>query len=276
MSEPDAQRWDLPSVEGASMPRPGAKGVNVMHLTLVEREAWQHGFKDGHVEGVRKGEAELAKRIAEVDVKIAALDAIIGTLARPAGRSRRRDRDRAHAARAHRGQTSARRELRIDPTQIIGIIRHTVSLLPLSARNIKIQLHPDDAAIVRGKLTPASGQQEWTLAEDPLMARGGCRLTTDNSSIDARFEAAVAAALSGLLGDDRTERPAARPRARRNERRTRISRAARAGLGRAHAAPGESRAATALTAGGRFADAHGGPRARSLGCQAAVATSAIS
>ena len=62
------------------MPRPGAKGVNVMHLTLVEREAWQHGYKDGHVEGVRKGEAELAKRIAEVDVKIAALDAIIGTL----------------------------------------------------------------------------------------------------------------------------------------------------------------------------------------------------
>ena len=39
------------------------------------------------------------------------------------------------------------------------------------------------------------------------MARGGCRVTTDNSSIDARFETAVAAALSGLLGDDRAERP---------------------------------------------------------------------
>jgi len=60
---PNAQRWDLPSVEGAALPRPGAQGVNVMHLTLVEREAWQHGYKDGHVEGVRKGEAELAKRI---------------------------------------------------------------------------------------------------------------------------------------------------------------------------------------------------------------------
>jgi len=209
MSEPDAQRWDLPSVEGASMPRPGAKGVNVMHLTLVEREAWQHGFKDGHVEGVRKGEAELAKRIAEVDVKIAALDAIIGTLARPL-----EDLDAAIETELTRlaltvGKHLARRELRIDPTQIIGIIRHTGSLLPLSARNIKIQLHPDDAAIVRGKLTPASGQQEWTLAEDPLMARGGCRLTTDNSSIHARFQAPVAAPLSGLLGDDRTERPAA-------------------------------------------------------------------
>jgi flagellar assembly protein FliH len=211
MSETDPQRWDLPAVEGAAMPRPGAKGVNVMHLTLVEREAWQHGYKDGHVEGVRKGEAELAKRIGEVDVKVAALEAIIGTLARPLD-----ELDAAIETELTRltltiAKHLVRRELRLDPTQIIGIIRHTVSLLPLAARNIKIHLHPDDAAIVREKLAPASGQQEWTLAEDPLMARGGCRLTTDNSSIDARFEASVAAALSGLLGDDRSERVGAEP-----------------------------------------------------------------
>ena len=206
MSERDVSRWDLPTVEGAPLPRAGAKGVNVMHLTLVEREAWEHGYKDGHVEGVRKGEAELAKRIAEVDVKIAALEAIIGVLAKPL-----EDLDAEVETELTRlalsvGKHLARRELKIDPTQIIGIIRHTVSLLPLSARNIKIHLHPDDAAIVREKLARASGEQEWTLAEDPLMARGGCRLTTDNSSIDARFESSVAAALSGLLGDDRTER----------------------------------------------------------------------
>jgi len=202
----DVSRWDLPAVEGATMPRAGAKGVNVMHLTLVEREAWEHGFKDGHVEGVRKGEAELAKRIAEVDVKIAALEAIIGTLAKPL-----EDLDAQVESELTRLALSiakhlVRRELKIDPTQVIGIIRHTVSLLPLGARNIKIHLHPDDAAIVREKLARPAGDQEWHLAEDPLMARGGCRLTTDNSSIDARFEASVAAVLSGLLGDDRTER----------------------------------------------------------------------
>ena len=92
-----------------------------------------------------------------------------------------------------------------------------MSLLPLSARNIKIHLHPDDAAIVREKLARAAGEQEWTLAEDPLMARGGCRLTTDNSSIDARFEAAVATALSGLLGDDRVDRHRPTPAAERAE-----------------------------------------------------------
>ena len=202
----DAQRWDLPAVEGAPLPRAGTKGVNVMHLSLVEREAWQHGYKDGHVEGVRKGEAELAKRIAEVDVKIAALEAIIGTLAKPLDELDAQVENELTRLALAIAKHLVRREIKIDPTQIIGIIRHTVSLLPLSARNIRIHLHPDDAAIVRERLARASGEQEWTLAEDPLMARGGCRLTTDNSSIDARFEASVAAALSGLLGDDRTER----------------------------------------------------------------------
>jgi flagellar assembly protein FliH len=202
-----AQRWDLPSVEGAPLPRPGAKGVNVMHLTLVEREAWQHGYKDGHVEGVRKGEAELAKRIAEVDVKLAALDAIMGTLARPLDELDATIETELTRLALAIAKHLVRRELKIDPTQIIGIIRHSLSLLPLAARNIRIHLHPDDAAIVRERLARATGEQEWQLAEDPLMARGGCRLTTDNSSVDARFESSIAAVMSGLLGDDRSERP---------------------------------------------------------------------
>jgi flagellar assembly protein FliH len=203
----DVARWDLPSVEGAPMPRPGQKGVNVMHLTLVEREAWEHGFKDGHVEGVRKGEAELRSRIAEVDVKLAALDAIMGALAKPLEDLDSQIEQQLTRLTLTIAKHLVRRELKMDPAQVIGLIRHTVSLLPLSARKIKIFLHPDDAAIVRGKLAPASGEQEWQLAEDPLMARGGCRLTAENSSIDARFETSVAAALVGLLGDDRTDRP---------------------------------------------------------------------
>lgn len=199
---PDAQRWDLPPVEGAPLPRAGTKGVNVMHLTLVEREAWQHGYKDGHVEGVRKGEAELAKRIAEVDVKLAALDAIMGTLARPLDELDATIETELTKLALTIAKHLVRRELKHDPTQIIGIIRHSVSLLPLSARNIRIHLHPDDAAIVRERLARASGEQEWQLAEDPLMARGGCRLTTENSSVDARFESAVADVMANLLGDE--------------------------------------------------------------------------
>ncbi len=201
----DVSPWDLPKVEGAPLPR-GSGGVNVMHLAAVERDAWEHGYKAGHVEGVRNGEAELKLRITEVDVKIAALQAIIDTLAKPleeldAGIETELTRLAMIIA-----KHLVRRELRLDPTQVIGIVRHTVGLLPIAARNIKVHLHPDDAAILRDRLAAPVGEREWELREDPLMARGGCRVTTDTASIDARFEASIAAAMRGLLGDDRAER----------------------------------------------------------------------
>jgi flagellar assembly protein FliH len=201
----DVSRWDLPKVEGAALPR-GSGGVNVMHLAAVERDAWEHGYKAGHVEGVRKGEADLKQRIAEVDVKVAALQAIIETLAKPLA-----DLDTGIETELTRlamiiAKHLVRRELKLDPAQVIGIVRHTVGLLPLAARNIKVHLHPDDAAILRDRLATPVGEREWELREDPLMARGGCRVTTDNASIDARVESTIAAAMRGLLGDDRAER----------------------------------------------------------------------
>ncbi len=205
-AELPVSRWDLPSVEGAAMPRPGAKGVNVMHLSIIEREAWDHGFKDGHAEGVRKGEAELAKRINEVNARVVALEAIIGTLAKPLEQLDEQVETELTRLTLTLAKHLVRRELKIDPAQIIGIIRHTVALLPLATRNIRVHLHPDDAAVVREKLAQPQGDQQWQLLEDPLMARGGCRVSSDNSNIDARFETAVAAALSGLLGDERVER----------------------------------------------------------------------
>jgi flagellar assembly protein FliH len=36
------------------------------------------------------------------------------------------------------------------------------------------------------------------------MTRGGCRVTTDTASIDARLESRMAAAISAILGDERT------------------------------------------------------------------------
>ena len=213
LSETDAPslpvaRWDLPAVEGAPLPRPGAKGVNVMHLTLVEREAWDHGFKDGHVEGMRKGEAEFARRISELDAKLAAFEAIMGALARPLDELDTGVEQELTRLALTIAKHLVRRELKIDPTQIIGIIRSTVGLLPLAAREVRVHLHPDDAAVVRERLAAPQGDRKWEISEDPLMARGGCRVTTESSSIDARFESAVAAALSGLLGDERVERVA--------------------------------------------------------------------
>jgi flagellar assembly protein FliH len=194
-------RWDLPAVEGPLVQRRGA-GVNVMHLEAVERDAWEQGLAAGHAEGVRRGEAELALRVNEFNIKVAALEAILGTLAKPLDQLDAAIENELTRLALIIAKHLVRRELRIDPTQIIGIIRHTVGLLPVATRDLKVHLHPDDAAIVREKLAAPSGEPEWVIKEDPLLARGGCRLTTATSSIDARLESRVAEAVNGLLGDE--------------------------------------------------------------------------
>jgi flagellar assembly protein FliH len=199
-------RWDLPAVEGPLAHRKGG-GVNVMHLEAVERDAWDQGLAAGHAEGVKRGEAELAKRINEANARCAALDAILATLAKPLEQLDDQMEHELTKLTLIIAKHLVRRELRLDPSQIIGIIRHTVGLLPVATRDVKVHLHPEDAAIVRGKLAQPAGESEWILVEDPLLARGGCRLTTAVSNIDARLESRVADALTTLLGDDAAARP---------------------------------------------------------------------
>ena len=99
-----------------------------------------------------------------------------------------------------------RRELKTDPTQIIGIIREAIAALPVAAREVRVHLHPEDAAVVRQYLAPTESERAWAIVEDPVMARGGCQVTTATSRIDARLETRLAAILSELLGTEREPR----------------------------------------------------------------------
>ena len=45
-----------------------------------------------------------------------------------------------------------RRELKTDPTQIIGIIREAIGALPVAARDVRVHLHPEDAAVCASTL----------------------------------------------------------------------------------------------------------------------------
>ena len=74
----------------------------------------------------------------------------------------------------------------------------------VAAREVRVILHPEDAAVVRQNLAPTESERAWTIIEDPLlMARGGCQITTATSRIDARLETRLAAILSELMGNER-------------------------------------------------------------------------
>jgi flagellar assembly protein FliH len=68
---------------------------------------------------------------------------------------------------------------------------------------VRIHLHPEDAAIVRERLTMPANERAWTLVEDPVMSRGGCVIRSDSSTIDSRLETRLGTVISAVLGDER-------------------------------------------------------------------------
>lgn len=206
MSADPIVRWDLPSVSGKPI-QARRPGKTVGEIEEVERRAYEEGFAQGRAEGLTagraEGKAEYDQLIARAHENIAHLEQLFGSLSRPL-----QDVDaQVESELVNLALTVARqlvrRELRIDPAQVIAIIRETVALLPAATRDVRVHLHPEDAAVVRERLAATTAERAWSIVEDPVMTRGGCRVTTDTAQIDARLETRINEVITTILGDER-------------------------------------------------------------------------
>ena len=165
-------------------------------LVDLQAEAHKEAFEQGLAEGREAGRAELAAQVKR-------LSGMFYDLSRPFELlDAEVERQLLTLAMALARQI-VRRELKSDPTQIIGIIRDAIMALPIAARDMRVHLHPEDAAIVRAHLSPTESERAWVIVEDPVMARGGCQVISAVSRVDARLETRLAAILSELLGTER-------------------------------------------------------------------------
>jgi flagellar assembly protein FliH len=188
-----ATLWTAPD-----MGSPGAapNTVTVRGLADLQAEAHKEAFDQGLLEGREAGRAEVRAQVER-------LAGMIHDLAKPFELlDAEVERELLGLAMALARQI-VRRELKADPTQIIGIIRDAIAALPVAARDVRVHLHPEDAAVVREHLAPTESARAWVMVEDPVTARGGCRITTATSRIDARLETRLAALLSDLMGTER-------------------------------------------------------------------------
>jgi flagellar assembly protein FliH len=188
-----AQLWNAPEVAGAGVVR---KMATVGGLVDLQAEAHKEAFEQGLAEGRAAGRAEIRAQVER-------LSGMFYDLARPFEvLDTEVERELLTLAMALARQI-VRRELKTDPTHIIGIIREAIAALPVAAREVRVHLHPEDAAVVRDNLAPTENERAWMIVEDPVMARGGCQIKTSTSRIDARLETRLAAILSELLGTER-------------------------------------------------------------------------
>lgn len=209
MNAQAVSRWDLPPISGNPVPTRRA-GKTVAEIEEVERRAYEEAYARGLEEGRAAGKAEYDKEIERLHAEMARLQEAVDALAQvcDALAEPMKDVDAqvetelTHLALAVARQL-VRRELRIDPAQVIAIIRETIGLLPAAARDVRVHLHPDDAAVVRERLAATGTERAWSVVEDPVMTRGGCRVTTEHAHIDARLETRINTVIATILGDER-------------------------------------------------------------------------
>ena len=185
-------RWNVPSIDGAE----GSGFPTAGRLEALQKEAYDEAWQKGHADGLAAGENDARERLGRLNELLKALTHPFDDL------DEMIEKQLVELAMAVVKQLF-RREVRMDPTHVIGVVREAIQLLPAASRKVQLHLHPDDAALVRESLSPSEGELAWTIVEDPLISKGGCNVTTENSRIDATNESRLQAAIAAITGDER-------------------------------------------------------------------------
>jgi len=161
--------WELPPIDGPLLTRRRGDA----DLDVIEREAWNKGYAEGHEAGLAAARQAQQSAQTEVDRRVQQLGSILDFLARPIAHvDDQVQRQLALLAGAIARQV-VRREIRLQPDDVIGVIRDTVGLLPVTAREVRVHLNPEDATLVRSRLAEVASERAWSMTEDPILPRGG-------------------------------------------------------------------------------------------------------
>lgn len=182
-------------------------------LTVEEIEAMQkqaydeayaqgkmHGFQQGFDEGSKKGYED---NLHLLQTQAAAMVALLESLSEPFKRLDEEVEKELVKLVIGIATQIIRREIKMDPGQIVAVVRESINVLPLSSQKISLKLHPEDAELVRSALALDDMSPSWAIVEDPLITRGGCKVDTEISHVDATVEHRLAAVIATLLGGER-------------------------------------------------------------------------
>lgn len=180
--------------------------VTAAQLEEITQAAHEEGFEQGRKEGQEFGHKEgLEAAREEVREKLETLEQILNSLEKPFERLDDQVENEVSSLLVVMVRQLIRREIKMDPKHIIGVVREALAALPVSSRNIKVLLNPEDAEIVREAYTVTDADQEWSITEDPVLQRGGCKIVTENSIVDASLDSRLNAVIAPLLHGERKE-----------------------------------------------------------------------
>jgi flagellar assembly protein FliH len=181
------QRWEMAAIDEVETTpqQPQAQGQSVAAVMLPTAEDLQRLQDQAHHEGYQAGYQEGRKR-AQQDV-----DAVKRTLASMGESLSMLDQQVAQDIldlSLEIAKQMIRQALKVKPGLLLPMVREAMNSLPSIGAHPAVVLHPEDAVLVRSFLDADMRQHGWRILEDSRMNRGGCRIETSSSEIDASLQ----------------------------------------------------------------------------------------
>ncbi len=203
------EQWQPPAVSGRGKngldPNDLGALLTAGQLEGIQKRAFEEGFAQGKKEGFEYGHKEArAEGRKAMQASTQRIDALLSTLDTPFLELDEQVERELVTLVIGIVRQLVRREVRADPGQIIGVVREALAILPIASRNVRLILHPEDAELVREIYSLSETELGWCIVEDPVLARGGCKVITDTSQIDATLDSRLAALIAPLLGGERS------------------------------------------------------------------------
>lgn len=197
------QRWEAPrmvSVEDIEQGKHRPLTVEAIEKLHEEtrQEAFKSGYEDGHKSGYQAGLAAGQKTIKE---KAAQWQKLIEHLNAPLlAVDEQVEQDLLQLVQLL-AQQFIQYELKLQPERVVDAMRAALAALPINDRKLKVFVHPQDLELVKAGLALDHDDNRWQWLEDPLLTRGGVRLETADTTVDASVEARLARLIEKMLGE---------------------------------------------------------------------------
>ena len=125
MQEP--RRWEVPAIDGSD----GKGYLTAGRLQQLQQDAHDEAWQKGHAEGIAAGQEEIARRAERFDELLRALNRPFDELDASV------EKQLVELSIALVKQLF-RREIKINPDHIIGVVREAIQALPIACRNVQV------------------------------------------------------------------------------------------------------------------------------------------
>ncbi len=202
---------DAVNVSNLKVPPPRTQQMTAAELEKLQQQAREEAYEEGRKEGFEFGHNEALEQYRQqFEERLAAFDRILESFHKPFENLDEQVENEIVELVISMVKQLVRREIKMDPAHVVGVVREAMSALPVASQDITLILHPDDAEIIRDVFSLKEKELGWRIVEDPVLNRGGCRITSGDSQIDATLESRLDALIAPLLSDERGQHSGAR------------------------------------------------------------------